>query len=138
MACERSVDFVWGNASWVSEDWRQQPRHRKTYSGMAVGLEASPAGADRVVAMVLPDEDEVEISVGETGTGAAGGAGGGGDSTSIRVTTEKGALWGRGEMSIESIPGPGDEDGKGGVVVVSARGSTKPDIRGPCPQEMGR
>lgn len=41
----------------------------------------------------------------------------GAGSTSIGTT--KGALCGRGEISIESFPGPGDEDGIGGVVVLS-------------------
>ena len=31
-----------------------------------------------------------------------------------------GALCGRGDMSIESLTGPGDEEGRGGVVVLSA------------------
>ena len=33
---------------------------------------------------------------------------------------ENGALCGRGDISIESFPGPGDDDGRGGVVVCSA------------------
>lgn len=31
----------------------------------------------------------------------------------------KGILWGRGEMSIESLPGPGEDEGNGGVRVFS-------------------
>jgi len=34
--------------------------------------------------------------------------------------TEKGTLCGSGDISIESFPGPGDDDGRGGVVVLSA------------------
>jgi hypothetical protein len=41
-------------------------------------------------------------------------------SSSNRDRVEKGALCGRGEISIESKPGPGDDEGNGGVVVVSA------------------
>ena len=43
-----------------------------------------------------------------------------------RLMTAYGALWGRGEMSIESVPVPGDEEGRGGVVVPS-RPSTVPN-----------
>ena len=32
------------------------------------------------------------------------------------VVTTNGALWGNGEISIESTPGPGDDEGRGGVV----------------------
>ena len=39
---------------------------------------------------------------------------------SICVVTTNGALWGRGEISIESLPGPGEEDGMGGVTALSA------------------
>ncbi len=40
---------------------------------------------------------------------------------SIWVVTTKGALWGRGDISIVSFPGPGEDDGIGGVVVPSAQ-----------------
>lgn len=33
--------------------------------------------------------------------------------------TAYGALWGSGDRSIESFPGPGDDDGSGGVVTCS-------------------
>ena len=32
-----------------------------------------------------------------------------------------GILWGRGDISIESLHGPGEEDGIGGVVVLSVQ-----------------
>lgn len=35
------------------------------------------------------------------------------------VVTMKGALWGSGDISIESIPGPGEEEGSGGVLARS-------------------
>jgi len=41
-----------------------------------------------------------------------------GDWTSI--CAKYGCLWGRGEMSIRSFNGPGEEDGRGGVVTHSA------------------
>lgn len=48
----------------------------------------------------------VSVSAGvETGVGEV---------TSIWL--EKGALWGNGEMSMNSLSWPGDDDGKGGVV----------------------
>ena len=37
------------------------------------------------------------------------------------VMKENGALWGRGEMSMESGPKPGDDEGIGGVVTPSHR-----------------
>jgi hypothetical protein len=37
----------------------------------------------------------------------------------MRVVILNGALWGSGDMSMESFPGPGDEDGRGGVVTHS-------------------
>ena len=46
------------------------------------------------------------------------GATGVGESIST-LKLENGALCGSGDMSIESLPGPGDEDGRGGVVVCS-------------------
>ena len=39
----------------------------------------------------------------------------------ISVMKENGALWGRGEMSMESGPNPGDDEGIGGVVTPSHR-----------------
>jgi hypothetical protein len=42
---------------------------------------------------------------------------------------EKGTLWGRGEMSIESAPHAGEDDGIGGVVTPSQRtGVVAPSI----------
>ena len=38
---------------------------------------------------------------------------------SIRVVTTKGALWGSGDISIESLIGPGEEEGSGGVLARS-------------------
>ena len=38
---------------------------------------------------------------------------------STRVVTTKGALWGSGDISIESLIGPGEEDGSGGVLARS-------------------
>lgn len=35
------------------------------------------------------------------------------------VVTMKGALWGSGDISIESFPGPGEEEGSGGVLARS-------------------
>lgn len=40
-----------------------------------------------------------------------------GDATSI--CKEYAALWGRGDISISSVMGPGDDDGNGGVVMES-------------------
>lgn len=42
-----------------------------------------------------------------------------GESSPMRVAVEKGALCGRGEMSIGSLPGPGEDEGRGGVVMLS-------------------
>jgi hypothetical protein len=39
----------------------------------------------------------------------------------MSVCAKKGVLCGRGEMSMHSFNGPGDDDGRGGVVVFSAR-----------------
>lgn len=36
-----------------------------------------------------------------------------------RFSTKKGALWGSGEISMDSMPGPGEEEGGGGVESVS-------------------
>ena len=38
---------------------------------------------------------------------------------STRVVTMKGALCGSGDISIESFPGPGEEEGRGGVLARS-------------------
>ena len=38
---------------------------------------------------------------------------------STRVVITKGALWGSGDISIESFPGPGEEEGSGGVLARS-------------------
>ena len=38
---------------------------------------------------------------------------------STRVVTTKGALWGSGDISIESLIGPGEEEGSGGVLARS-------------------
>ncbi len=53
----------------------------------------------------------IDVSVGETS--------GDSDATSCWVTREYGTLCGRGEISIESFPGPGEEEGSGGVVTFS-------------------
>lgn len=37
------------------------------------------------------------------------------------VVTMKGSLCGSGDISIELFPGPGEEDGSGGVVINSAQ-----------------
>ncbi len=56
---------------------------------------------------------------GEDGmTSSSGVCPGVGDCTSI--CAKYGCLWGRGEMSIRSFNGPGEEDGRGGVVTHSA------------------
>ena len=52
--------------------------------------------------------------------GSVGVVSGVGECTSMRVTTLNGILCGSGEMSIESFPGPGDDEGIGGVVMPSA------------------
>ena len=39
-----------------------------------------------------------------------------------RVVTTKGALWGSGDISIESLIGPGEEEGSGGVLARSFTG----------------
>ena len=51
--------------------------------------------------------------VDETSSGVVIGVG------SIRVVTTKGALWGSGDISIESLMGPGEEEGSGGVLARS-------------------
>ena len=45
---------------------------------------------------------------------------------STRLVTMKGALWGSGDISIESIPGPGEEEGSGGVLARSVTCQLKP------------
>jgi hypothetical protein len=40
-----------------------------------------------------------------------------GDETSI--CAQRGCLWGRGEISMRSFMGPGEDDGRGGVVTLS-------------------
>ena len=42
-----------------------------------------------------------------------------GGCTVTSVVAIKGVLWGNGDMSIESFPGPGEDDGRGGVVMFS-------------------
>ena len=37
------------------------------------------------------------------------------------VVTTKGALWGNGDISIESLLGPGEEEGSGGVLARSGQ-----------------
>lgn len=37
----------------------------------------------------------------------------------MRVATANGALWGSGDISMESFPGPGEDDGIGGVLTFS-------------------
>jgi len=51
--------------------------------------------------------------------GSVGEVSGVGDRTWIWVTTLNGALCGSGEISIESLPGPGEDEGIGGVVMPS-------------------
>lgn len=43
------------------------------------------------------------------------------EGVSTSVVTTKGALCGRGDISIDSLQGPGEEDGGGGVVVKSSK-----------------
>lgn len=38
---------------------------------------------------------------------------------SIMCVTAKGALWGSGDISIDSFAGPGEEEGSGGVLAPS-------------------
>lgn len=38
---------------------------------------------------------------------------------SIRFVATKGALWGSGDISIDSFAGPGEEEGSGGVLAPS-------------------
>lgn len=52
--------------------------------------------------------------------GSVGVASGVGECTWIWVTTLNGTLCGSGEISIESFPGPGEDEGIGGVVMPSA------------------
>lgn len=52
---------------------------------------------------------------------AAGVVSGVGEGSGRSVTKLKGALWGRGEMSMESGTKLGDEEGIGGVVTPSQR-----------------
>lgn len=54
-------------------------------------------------------KDDVTSSIGD-----ASGVG------STCVVTTKGALWGSGDISIESFPGPGEEEGSGGVLAPPA------------------
>ena len=58
--------------------------------------------------MTSSAKDDVTSSIGDvSGVG------------STRFVTTKGALWGSGEISIESFPGPGEEEGSGGVLARS-------------------
>lgn len=58
--------------------------------------------------MISSTKDKVTSSIGDvSGVG------------STRVATTKGALWGSGDISIESFPGPGEEEGRGGVLARS-------------------
>lgn len=59
--------------------------------------------------------------VGESGPSSKGDGSGVGLCKVTLVTMEKGALCGRGEMSIASTPYAGDEEGIGGVVPPSQR-----------------
>jgi len=59
----------------------------------------------------------ISISVGDGTVSFVGVSKGFG---SVCVCTTKGALWGRGDMSIDPYRGPGEEEGGGGVVTFSA------------------
>lgn len=59
------------------------------------------------------------MSLLEGNVNSSGVVSGVGDCTSIRVKTLNGALCGSGDMSIESFPGPGEDEGIGGVVMPS-------------------
>ena len=58
-------------------------------------------------------DDRAEEGVSMEGVGS-----GVGDCTSI-CTAENGGLCGSGDISIESFPTPGEDDGRGGVIVFS-------------------
>ena len=55
-----------------------------------------------------PVKNDVTSSIGDVN----------GVGSTIFVTT-KGALWGSGDISIDSFPGPGEEEGSGGVLARS-------------------
>ena len=55
----------------------------------------------------------------ESGPGVISSVGVSTDVGSDWVSTKKGGLWGRGEISMESMVAPGEEDGGGGVVAAS-------------------
>ena len=75
------------------------------HSGGAGCLDGS-VGASCITSSV---GDAVTISIGDvSGMGSA------------LVVTMNGALWGSGDISIESVIGPGEEEGSGGVLARSA------------------
>ena len=60
------------------------------------------------------------IDMGEDGRTLLGGVDSGvGDFTLIRAAITKGTLCGRGEISIESLHGLGEDDSSGGVTILS-------------------
>ena len=60
--------------------------------------------------VVLGEESKDDVVGVDSGVGV---------STCICAVTAKGSLCGSGDMSIESIPGPGEDDGSGGVLTFS-------------------
>ena len=87
----------------------------QTHSIIGGGLDGSDGAASGELDLVMAD-DERDPSTGEAGM-CRGSAALWFDPS--LVTVGKGALWGRGEMSIKSMGGPGDDEGRGGVVVDS-------------------
>ena len=77
-----------------------------TYSTGAGGFTAT--NGDSGIAL---GDERVDSTIG-VGSGV-------GDWISIRVAARYGALCGRGEISIESFPGPGEDEGSGGVITLS-------------------
>ena len=78
----------------------------KTYSATAADLTVSNGDSG----VVLGDESIEDTAGVDSGVGV---------STWIRALTTNGTLCGSGDISIESIPGPGEDDGSGGVLTFS-------------------
>ena len=105
-----------GGGASMRECEREKATEEQTHSIIGGGLDGGSDGAASGELDLVTADDKRDPSTGETRMGR--------DSTAVWSCPSRatGALWGRGEMSIRSTAGPGDDEGKGGVVVDSVDG----------------
>jgi hypothetical protein len=108
----RRIDFF--RLRWVSDEW--QSDGWSTHSAADTGRGTSSMDVGKCGGVGRSQGESISSSV----LGVISGDGDG-SATQRSLRKLKGALWGRGEMSIESGTKHGDESGIGGVVTPSHR-----------------